>query len=365
MPHINLDKRPVSVKASAKGHIDGFCNLLSSIDPCKITKAEVPLKYLQYLLINKKYFVNIYASVLDALLACSAKNLSDISIIDCGAGNGLLGIFAKYCGCKRVYINDVDPTFIASAKRISAELVIVIDDFISGDILNSKERLASIQADAVIGTDVIEHIYSIDNLFSLFKEVNPNIISVFTTAANPYNYAKVKEITRIQLKDELEELGDNFFSGPHIIPPYLKIREDIIREKYSFLPEEKVKTLASLTRGMTKEHILIAIENYYSKNVFPQPPYHLTNTCNPLDGNWTERLLSLKEYHTIYRDHGFLLSMKNGFYNEHQKGIKGKLIYILNRIIVYLPYFGKYFAPFICLIGTSVNNRKNKKLEIQ
>ena len=344
-------------KRYTREYIHKFCDRLSAIDPSKISGEEYQQKYFQYILSHKKYFVEIYAFVLDNVIDRSSKQPEDITFLDCGAGNGLLGIFAKFCGFKQVYINESDSHFLESAKKLSSELAIDIDGFILGDILHLKNDIKSLNINAISGTDVIEHIYSLEKLFALLQEVNPDMTSVFSTASNPYNYLRKKEIIRIQLKDELEggNPEDDFFSGPKRLGPFLKIREEIIKEKYPLTPDAEIRKLAKLTRGSIKEDVLIAAGNYFSKNILPVPLRHPTNTCNPLDGSWSERIFPPEEYIAIYKNHNFSLLIKNGFYNEHQNGIKGLSLYILNRIIKAFPYLGKYFSPFILLVGRKHN----------
>ena len=338
---------------STRQHINKFCDRLNDIRSHEISDKSYQQKYFQYLVSNKKYFIALYAFVLDTIIEHSIKAPDQITLLDCGAGNGLLGIFAKFCGFKQVYINDSDNHFLESAKKLSSKLGIVMDGFIWGDISHIKEDIKPLNIDAIAGTDVIEHIYTLEKFFALLQHVNPDIISVFSTASNPYNYLKKKEITRIQLKDEFigGKSNDSPLSGPKPLAPFLKIREGIIKEKYQSISDAELKELASLTRGMIKEDVLIAAQEYLTKKTWPLSIKHPTNTCNPLDGSWSERLLTLQEYNSIYKDQGFSLSMKNGFYNEHQNGIKDFALYIFNTIIKYFPSFGKYFSPFILLIG--------------
>jgi 2-polyprenyl-3-methyl-5-hydroxy-6-metoxy-1,4-benzoquinol methylase len=81
-------------------------------------------------------------------------------LVDYGAGNGLLGIFAKYCGFKKVYVNDISAIFIEASKQLAKVLDISIDGFIEGDCDKVLEfTKENDKVDAVVGTDVIEHVY--------------------------------------------------------------------------------------------------------------------------------------------------------------------------------------------------------------
>ena len=79
---------------------------------------------------------------------------------------------------------------------------------------------------------------------------------------------------------------------------------------------------------------------------------HPTNTCDPITGSWTERLLSFEEYKELYNINGFDIEIKPGLYNNHQKIIKSFLISIINFSIRTLPLWGFYISPLIILTGT-------------
>jgi hypothetical protein len=80
----------------------------------------------------------------------------------------------------------------------------------------------------------------------------------------------------------------------------------------------------------------------------PQPDTTSVNTCNPFNGSWTERILSISAYKKIYAQQGFSIEIYNGFYNQHNTGIK-KYVNVLGNAMVKLT--GKYAAPFIGIVG--------------
>ena len=150
-------------------------------------------KYLGHLLHHRKYYLAIYADVLEKLISHSEKTASEISLIDFGAGNGLLGIFSKYCGFKNVFINDIDKKFVDASRKLAKQVNVPIDDYIPGDIHAVQSFFKNELPDAIVGTDVIEHIYSLEDFFSTIKKINPSMVSVFTTASNPKNYFKIRQ----------------------------------------------------------------------------------------------------------------------------------------------------------------------------
>ncbi len=179
-----------------------FVAHLNEVNIQQLTIDDYPKDYLELLLENATYYVHIYAHVLNALLEKSSKQKEEIVLIDYGAGNGLLGMFAKYCGFKKVYLIDVSETFIDASKQLSKLLAIDIDGFIVGDCGGLKDALITTTPDAIVGTDVIEHIYNLNEFFQCLKQLNDEMISVFTTASVTANFIKDRQLRKLQYNDE-------------------------------------------------------------------------------------------------------------------------------------------------------------------
>jgi hypothetical protein len=312
-------------------------------------------RYLQHLIHHCDYYLEIYAHVFEKVLTNTDLSKENITIIDYGAGNGLMGMFAKYCGFGKVVINEIDKDFLISAQSLAEKLKINIFKFIQGDVSALTKELSDIKPDAIIATDVIEHIYNLNDFFAALKYINPQIISVFTTGSNPENYFKVKKLRQLQLKDEFEGGSPDDFmlfgSEPH--KAYFEIRKEIIKAHLKIGLDNEINHFASKTRGMQKKDILSAIETYQKTGMLPNEPLDKFNTCHPETGSWTERVLSLKEYKTIYQSNGFVLTVNAGFYNEHKKGLKKIMFQAINLMV---SIFGMRFAPFIILSGKTVSS---------
>src|ERR1700733_9757343 len=105
-----------------KDKIAAFEKLLDAVKLHAISNEIYCRKYLGHLLDHRKYYLIIYADVLEKLIVHSNKKITEISLIDFGAGNGLLGIFAKYCGFKNVFINDIDKKFLEASGNLAVQL---------------------------------------------------------------------------------------------------------------------------------------------------------------------------------------------------------------------------------------------------
>lgn len=309
-----------------------------------------PSIYLSYLIDHLAYFVKIYAAVLNKGLMLANKEIYQASIADIGAGNGMLGLFAKYCGFKDVYINDIDKDFIEASRNLSDLLYVFPTDFITGDINNILTYFDEKKTpDIIVGTDMIEHIYDLnvffDSLFSL-KDIKA---VVFTTASNPANFWKVKQLRKIQYNDEYKggHPGEYLLYGGEAMKPFFEIRKEIIR-KVNQIPEPELSQMAVLTRGLQKADIENEVKNYLQTGRLPQAPQDRFNTCNPLTGSWSERILPLRSYSDIFSLHEWDILFEAGFYNNETKSFKSNFLKLMNLLI---PVSGLYLAPFIFISG--------------
>ncbi|MBR5297608.1 MAG: SAM-dependent methyltransferase, partial [Parabacteroides sp.] len=74
------------------------------------------------------------------------------------------------------------------------------------------------------------------------------------------------------------------------------------------------------------------------------------NTCDPSNGNWTERILPIETYRSIVQPYGFSVQIEKGFYNSQRKNkIFSFIVKCLNGFIKASGNIGFIFAPFIIL----------------
>ncbi|RYG54738.1 MAG: methyltransferase domain-containing protein [Chitinophagaceae bacterium] len=319
-----------------------FSLLLKSIKADEICAAGYARKYLEHLTANSEFYTAIYRQVLSDILANSGKKAGEINMVDYGCGNGLLGLFAWYCGFSKIIFQDVDEEFLTAAKNLCERFDADKVSFVHGEIgllINQRQSI-----DAIAGTDVIEHIYDLVDFFSIVRTLNPAMVTVFTTAANPFNPLIRKRLRSLHVQDEIVG-GDGSGLSGNAHPPFLEARYRLISEKFPKL--ENARELAVATRGLAGIDIKNAVQQYQLTKHLPVPA-HESNTCDPLTGNWTERLLTGDEYADLFNKYGFSIEIKAGFYNSYREGAKGILAGLLNNIVSVL---GKTFSPFIIITG--------------
>ncbi len=333
-----------------KDKIDGFRKKLSCLDLDAMNLPGYPKRYLGKIINNSGYYLRIYNECLGLITKKTALPAANITLIDFGCGNGLLGIFAMECGFKEVIFIDTEMEFCDAVPELAAALGFTVkkDQVVCGGL---KDIPASIAAsNAIAGTDVIEHIYSLPSFFRELAHYNPSIVSVFTTASNCSNPFIVRRLKKLQLHDELLGLTEINAQSKATHHSYLQMRKDIIRAAFPHLGETAVALLSEKTRGMIRADIIKAVEFFVSNGKEPAALPHPSNTCDPYTGSWTENLVTIKEYEKLYTENKFTLEVKTGFYNQWGKTVlKNILAFNMN---LYVNIWGKILAPFIILVGT-------------
>jgi hypothetical protein len=122
---------------------------------------------------------------------------------------------------------------------------------------------------------------------------------VHNTAAIKNHIFRKKEF--ISIHSRAENLGNKsaVLKARDQSESYLEIRKLIIKDVVPTLSEDEVTLKAKETRGLIKKDIA----HYLKRGEYPK--HHLTclgtNTCDPITGNWAERLLNKSEYQ-LYAD---------------------------------------------------------------
>jgi 2-polyprenyl-3-methyl-5-hydroxy-6-metoxy-1,4-benzoquinol methylase len=328
--------------------IDLFVKQLNQLNIAGLTMAPYCKTYLQHLVQHGRYYTEIYARLLSLLLNNNHLTPNKTILVDYGAGNGLLGIFAKYCGFYKVYSNDIDADCTQAAQTLANALQVPIDDYITGDTESLLNYFSCKSApNAIAGTDVIEHIYNLPAFLTQLKKLNPQVTVVFSTGANAHNWWKKRALIQQQIQDEHEGTiaADNSLAAATNIPAFLQLRTQIINTTAPALAAAEVSLLACATRGLVQHDIENAVRQYQATGQLPAPPAHPTNTCHPITGSWSERLLTISQYQQIFKEAGFSMNCYPGFYNSFEKNSKSVALKWMNL------FAGKKLAPFIIITG--------------
>jgi len=274
---------------------------IQEIDINRLDISDYNRKYVQRIIPYINYYFKIYIQAISSFSVFRPeKNL----IVDFGGGHGFLSLFLKSLGYSVIYC-DINPLSVKTVFHLKEKIGFGPDYIVTGSALELKQFCLDnqLKPDYLIATDLIEHVYDLQDFFRQLQQINPDFEMVFTTGSNPENPYKCRKLRKFMIQEE-----KNYFAK----------RKAFILLKAPHLTDNERFTLAQLTRGKTEQDILQILDLYKNTGKFPPPPDDAFNTCDPETGNWSERILPHKSYQQLAFEAGFQASFAPGFYNEER-----------------------------------------------
>ena len=313
-------------------------------------------RYYTYDLRKITFMLQAYSVMLTSAIELSRKEASELTLLDHGAGVGILSLLAKLSGIKTVIHQDIDPIISTDARIIADEFGMPAEHYVSGETRDFVEYVNrnNLNLNILGSRNVIEHIYDLDDFFNETSKINSDRLVLYlnTTAnsQNPLTNIYTKRLQRIYEHEGFsEEWGSRQRDKKNAA---IEVRKRIIKEHVSTLAEIEVEKLAISTRGKRKDDILKCVDDYMATGVLAPAPPHPTNTCDPHTGSWFEHLLPINDYQRLMEKNGFEYFLKNGFYNTNYPQWYLNLITpIVNCEIKLLSTSGIFLAPFVSIIG--------------
>ena len=192
----------------------------------------------------------------------------------------------------------------------------------------------------------MEHIYNLDKWFKSLTYLKNEFSLLFTTNANSYNPIISHRLKKLQRKAEYRGLEKT--QGWKEIDSrisFLESREMMIRNKYPSLSDNEIELLSTKTRGLRKDDIENAVEDYIITGKIIYQINHPTNTCDPYTGNWTENLIDLEQLKKIVIKNNLKFNISNSFYSYSNNKILNIPKFLLNQIIRILGSTHLFFSP--------------------
>lgn len=329
---------------------------LRNLNYQELPVSEYCKRYYAYDLRKITFMLQAYSIMLTSAIELSRKQASEITLLDHGAGIGILSLLAKLSGIRTVIHQDIDPIISADARIISDKLGIPAEHYISGETKDFVEYVnrKDLNLNILGSRNVIEHIYNLDDFFKQTSRINSDRLVLYlnttANAQNPLTNIYTKRLQRIyEYEGFSKEWGSREREKRNAA---IEVRKRIIGAYINTLDSSEIEKLAMRTRGKCKEDIVKCLNDYVATGVLPPAPSHPTNTCNPNTGSWFEHLLPIREYKRLIEKNGFEYSFKNGFYNlNYPQWYLNLITPILNFKIKFLRSSGIFLAPFITVIG--------------
>ncbi|MFQ6928970.1 MAG: hypothetical protein ACLRS8_15340 [Parabacteroides merdae] len=181
----------------------------------------------------------------------------------------------------------------------------------------------------LIATDLIEHVYDLSAFFANLVAIDNKMQMLFTTASTPFNPYVKRRLHQLMTIWEKE---------------YYALRLHYIQLHFPALSPAEAKSCTKDARTYLptypqgcQDRFLSSIEDAF-------------NTCDPRNGNWTERMSPIETYRSLAKPFGYQVRIGKGFYNTDQLNPISTFICLgINGLIRISGKAGFLFAPFITL----------------
>lgn len=292
---------------------------LRSLDIDRLPISQYSRDALRRVVAHYDYYFEIYRRCVEYAIINCEKTPCQLTIVDYGGGHGLFALTAKTMGFAKVIYVDHNPDAVNTVRTLSDRTGVPLDAILCGDTDSLGHWCTEnhITPDTLIAVDVIEHIYNLDTFFFALHQSFPSMAMVFTTASTPFNPVVKRRLHRAMVKDELR--GDHSF---------FRQRRDHLKNLNPTLSDDELDFWASNTRGLTLDDAATAFSENRPNRL--DDPY---NTCDPVSGSWTERILPLDHYKRILQPLGYRMNIVPGFYNTHRSSAKGRVSRCINKLL--------------------------------
>ncbi|MFX1567641.1 MAG: hypothetical protein ACFFCV_04650 [Promethearchaeota archaeon] len=335
-----------------KGAASSLFKKLDSLDLNSLNISDYMANYFGKSISNLKGTLQRYSLLLALCLKNYRNSLEDFVFIEYGGGSGIFSLLAKEIGIGKVIYNDIYSTSCRDAKAIAESIGNPADEYILGEIKEIVNYCndRGIYCNAVGTYDVIEHIYNIEAFFQGLMELPQKSLSlVLASGANPYNPIIKRRIKihhhNSEFIDKQKEYGHK---EGYTLEAYAKIRKQIIfKSSGGKLNSKELNLLTRLTRGLIEDDIKECVLNYLDSKILPteKEKRFPSNTCDPITGNWAERLMVPNDLLEFFTQNGYNGQLIAGFY-ENRKNLTTKK---------YIPKINLNIAPIYNPISKLAN----------
>lgn len=337
-----------------------LANKLYALELKELNISEYNQRYLGGQIKTLTPVLQTYAYLLALSLQGNKKPLESTCIIDYGAGPGLIALLAKELGAGRVIYNDIYAVSCNDAQILSNALNLPIMNYICGDLEDVITFTTNhdIAADVIISFDVIEHIYDIESYFKSLRRLSKRSLRlVFGSGANTHNPILNRRYSKAHLLLETQDRQSEWgHKERDTLKAYITIRKEIILNHEPSLTKQEAHQLSINTRGLIKEDIKTAVEEYVKTGSMSYKLNHPTNTCDPLTGNWAEHLMDTQWIKTLLNNEGFTTQITTGYWGSTKSPLKQLIGNTLNLFIQRIKYKSLIISPYYIVCADTKND---------
>jgi hypothetical protein len=278
------------------------------------------------------------------------------TLVDYGGGVGALSWLARAAGVPCVIYNDIYDVSCRDARVIAAAMGLEADDYVEGDLdgLIGRMKARGRPAQAVASFNVIEHVYDVEAFLRGLAELGDRPLAVaMATDANSHNPWRRARLMAVQRRVEREDRpATRGHKGRDSLKSYRAIRAELIAARAPGLSPQQVNDLADRTRGLRKDDIDRAVEDFLRCGRMPPAPDHPTNTCDPMTGNWAEHLMRAEHLRGVLIAAGFSRAwVRPGYYAGSGRPLKSVAAWGLNLMTRAAGPWGLCLASYYVLGG--------------
>lgn len=253
-------------------------------------------------------------------------------ILDVGCGFGIKSILFCILGAKELHACDINIDEIADFRKLLklvkiSNLYIGIEDACYLPYKNECFDICFVHG-------VLSHIHNQELTLSEIYRVLKHNGTLFLFDENnslyfPFRYRRRKFWKRCEYGPT--DPTSNLFT------PYIKMREEIIKENFPHIEKEILKNLAKKTQGLIKNEIIKAVPILLNGKRIKKPKFKYRN---PLTGEYPEREINPLRLKKQLEKYGFKIKITKFFYPPY-RGVKG----IAKRLII--PILKEFSYPLV------------------
>lgn len=348
-----IDKKNILILNEINKAADDLVNLIIRIDLNSLNVSNYTKKYFKGYIENIRSVMQVYTYLVYLAMCDDMLNgYKEKTLVDYGGGTGILSLLARKLGLKKIIYVDIYDVSCRDARTIGKLLNLESDEYICGneDVFSEYVTREGLSIDYLITYDVIEHVYDIENFFHQLG--NLKVKAICASTANMYNPLIRKKRMDSHIKMERE---DRNYEWGHkerdSLQSYYEIRKKIIKEYAPNMVSKEIEELAEKTRGLQKNNIEECVLRYLNGKDIMYEPDHPTNTCDPYNGNWNERLMTFSTLKKILFSNGFQYSFKCGYYGYSDKTMVYAIKQILNKFIEIMNNIGFVISPYYVIVA--------------